>query len=540
MLGRMTESNPKARQRNCLCVSLEISPYRDIWRLQKEVVEAKVQSHLEEDVILLLEHEPVFTLGRRGNRDNLLIPEEFLVDKGIDLVHVERGGDITYHGPGQLVAYPIFDLRRAALGVVEFVERLEEVMIRIAADFGVRAKRNPKNRGAWVGPKKLGSIGVAIRHGISYHGLALNIRNSLKPFSWINPCGLQGTMMTSISIESGRMVDMKEARASMSRHFEEVFSIRLKHVSPSVLYRRRAASRNRKPDWLRIRLPSGPVFGKTRAFLTEAGLYTVCDEALCPNRGKCFSEGTATFLILGERCTRNCRFCAVKNGTPVPPDPDEPARVAKAALTMGLEYVVITSVTRDDLPDGGAEQFYQVVKEIRKTLPHAGIEVLVPDFQGDKEAIGKVAAASPHVLNHNVETVPRLYRDVRPKADYERSLELLVRVKAAGKHIVTKSGLMLGLGEKDYEVEKVLQDLLEAGCDIVTLGQYLQPSPKHIRVQQYVRPEEFDGWAQKALSMGFKAVASGPLVRSSYKAKKLYENVVSQRGSRLLSHGDRL
>lgn len=236
MPGRMTEFNAKTGRRGCLFVSLEVSPYQEIWELQKQILEAKVQRRLEEDVILLLEHEPVFTLGRRGNRDNLLIPEEFLAKQGIDVIHVERGGDVTYHGPGQLVAYPIFDLRRTALGVVEFVERLEEVMIRIAADFGVCAERNPKNRGVWVGPKKLGSIGIAIRHGITYHGLALNVHNSLEPFSWINPCGLQGTMMTSISIESGRMIDMEETRTSMSRHLEEVFSVRLKPVNTRVLH----------------------------------------------------------------------------------------------------------------------------------------------------------------------------------------------------------------------------------------------------------------------------------------------------------------
>jgi len=470
----------------------------------------------------------VFTRGRRGNSDNLLIPVEFLAQQGIDVFHVERGGDITYHGPGQLVAYPIFDLRRTAWGVVEFVERLEEVMIRIAADFGVHAERNAKNRGVWVGPKKLGSIGIAIRHGITYHGLALNIRNSLEPFSWINPCGLQNTMMTSISIESGRMIDMEEARASMSRHLEEVFSIRLKSVNPRVLRHRLGVCRKRKPDWLRIRLPSGPVFSKTRALLTETGLHTVCDEALCPNRGKCFSEGTATFLILGDRCTRNCRFCAVKKGSPLPPDPDEPARVARAASTMGLEYVVVTSVTRDDLPDGGAREFCQVVHEIRQTMPEAGIELLVPDFQGNEEAIDSVVSAGPHVLNHNVETVPRLYRDVRPKAVYQRSLELLARIKAGSKDVVAKSGLMLGLGEEEYEVEKVLEDLLEAGCDVLTLGQYLQPSSQHVRVQRYLRPEEFDKWRDKALCMGFKAVASGPFVRSSYKARELYQNAIGQ------------
>ena len=540
MPGRMTKSNRKAKSQQCLFISLPVSPYKEVWKLQRKIVEAKVQGRLDEDVILALEHEPVFTLGRRGNKENLLLPEELLAEKGIDVVHVERGGDVTYHGPGQLVVYPIVDLSRTALGVVDFVEELEEVMIRIAADFDVRAERNPKNRGVWVGAKKLGSVGIAIRHGITYHGLAQNICNSLAPFSWINPCGLQNTMMTSISMESGRMIDMEEARASMSQHIEEVFSIRPKHVSPSVIYHRLGMKRERKPAWLRIRLPSGPVFGKTRALLAEARLHTVCDEAFCPNRAKCFSEGTATFLILGDRCTRNCAFCAVKSGSPTPPDPEEPARVAKAAAAMGLEYVVVTSVTRDDLPDSGADQFCQVVEEIRKTLPQAGIELLVPDFQGNKEAIAKVTSARPHVLNHNVETVPRLYTFVRPKADYGRSLELLARVKGAGKNIVTKSGLMLGLGERDYEMEKVLEDLLEAGCDILTLGQYLQPSSQHIRVQQYVRPEEFDRWKQKALSMGFKAVASGPLVRSSYEAKRLYEHVVSQSGPRLLAHGNRL
>lgn len=258
-----------------------------------------------------------------------------------------------------------------------------------------------------------------------------------------------------------------------------------------------------------------------QALIAAGRLHTVCQEARCPNLWECYARNTATFLILGDRCTRDCRFCAVGHGAPDPPDPGEPDRVARAAAEMGLAYVVLTSVTRDDLADGGAAHFAATIAAVRSRLPRARVEVLIPDFQGNPEALAATIAAGPDVINHNVETVPRLYRRVRPQADYRRSLELLARVSAAG--IPAKSGLMLGLGEDEEEVWGVLQDLRAAGCRILTLGQYLQPTPAHLPVVSWVTPEEFDGWRRRALALGFDEVAAAPLVRSSYHADASFE-----------------
>lgn len=283
-----------------------------------------------------------------------------------------------------------------------------------------------------------------------------------------------------------------------------------------------AQSQVPKPPWLKRRLEAGSTFQRVKGLIQQGQLHTVCQEALCPNQGECFSRGTATFLILGDRCTRNCRFCAVGHGPTEPPDPEEPIRVAQAASALGLRYVVVTSVTRDDLPDGGAAQFARTVREIRRAIPEARVEVLVPDLGGSEDALRTVLEAGPHVLNHNVETVPRLYPRVRPEADYGLSLELLKRVRALAPHIPTKSGLMLGLGEELGEVEGVLRDLLAVGCRMLTLGQYLRPSKEHLPVERYLPPEEFDSWRDKALEMGFFQVASGPFVRSSYHAVEMY------------------
>lgn len=282
---------------------------------------------------------------------------------------------------------------------------------------------------------------------------------------------------------------------------------------------------HKKPPWLKVTLPAGGAYRQIRRLIEKGGLHTVCQEALCPNQGECFSRGTATFLILGDRCTRNCRFCAVEHAPASPVDLDEPCRVAEAVESMGVDYVVVTSVTRDDLADGGAGLFAQTVREIRKRKPKALIELLVPDFQGSFEALRTVLESRPDVLNHNLETVPRLYRTVRPGARYERSLELLRRGKEVNPEIVTKSGLMLGLGETDDEIVKTLQDLRRVRCDILTLGQYLQPSKEHLPVERFVEPEAFERWQERALAMGFGGVASGPLVRSSYRARELFEIV---------------
>jgi lipoic acid synthetase len=277
----------------------------------------------------------------------------------------------------------------------------------------------------------------------------------------------------------------------------------------------------RLPRWLKRNVPKGNQNHFTDRLIEELGLETVCDSARCPNRMECYSQKTATFMILGDTCTRPCGFCAVDRGRPQPPEADEPERVAQAAARLGLKHVVITSVTRDDLPDGGADHFYQCVLAVRQQTG-AAIEVLTPDFVRQRSALDRVVAAAPEVFNHNTETVPRLYRRVRgPKSEYPWTLDLLRRVKQLNPNIKTKSGLMLGLGETPEEVLDVLADLLDAGCDYLTIGQYLQPGSKYLPVERYVPPQEFEILGNLAQRMGFQKVASGPFVRSSYHARDM-------------------
>lgn len=284
----------------------------------------------------------------------------------------------------------------------------------------------------------------------------------------------------------------------------------------------------RLPEWIKITPKSLRLFNDpnglhdTKKILRRHGLVTVCEEARCPNMGNCFSKPTATFMILGSRCTRNCGFCNVESFFPLPVDPDEPEKIAIAAKEMGLRYVVITSVTRDDLPDGGASHFATTIRAIRKSLPDSRIEVLTPDFKGSLDALRTVLEARPHVFNHNIETVPRLYKEVRPQADYKRSLKVLAMAKElfGGK---TKSGLMVGLGESFNEIIEVMKDLRRMDCDYITIGQYLRPSKKNLPVREYIRPEVFDRYAEIARGLGFKGVASGPLVRSSMNAEEMFK-----------------
>lgn len=275
----------------------------------------------------------------------------------------------------------------------------------------------------------------------------------------------------------------------------------------------------KKPEWLRIKMQGGNVSTKVQNLISDLSLNTVCDEANCPNRMECFQRGTATFMILGRNCTRNCTFCNVTKAKPDEVDPMEPEKIAKAVSKLGLKHAVITSVTRDDLEDQGANQFAKVVEEIRKSTPEVTIELLIPDMQGNKELIDIILNSEPNILNHNVETVPELYDKVRPMAVFERSIELLGYVKKTKPNIKTKSGMMLGLGETKEQVINVFKRLREVNCDILTLGQYLQPSKAHIPVVEYISPEQFDEYKKIALSMGFKKVASAPLVRSSYYAE---------------------
>ncbi|MEL6223380.1 MAG: lipoyl synthase [Cyanobacteria bacterium J06627_8] len=277
-----------------------------------------------------------------------------------------------------------------------------------------------------------------------------------------------------------------------------------------------------KPDWLRVKAPQWERVGNVKDILRDLGLNTVCEEASCPNIGECFNAGTATFLIMGPACTRACPYCDIDfEKKPQALDPTEPLRLAEAVGRMKLNHVVITSVNRDDLPDGGASQFVACIQAIRERSPHTTIEVLIPDLCGNWDALERILSAQPEVLNHNTETIPRLYRRVRPQGDYERTLELLSRCRELSPTVYTKSGIMVGLGETDEEVRQVMQDLRAVNCDILTIGQYLQPTPKHLAVQAFVTPQQFDDWRVAGESMGFLQVVSSPLTRSSYHAEQV-------------------
>ena len=278
----------------------------------------------------------------------------------------------------------------------------------------------------------------------------------------------------------------------------------------------------RKPEWIRTKIRSTQETKDVNAIIGKFGLNTVCKEANCPNRMECFSRKTATFMILGNICSRNCSFCDVTHGKPEPVDKSEPKNVAKAVKEMGLKYVVVTSVTRDDLPDGGADHFAQVIEEIRKISNDIGVEVLIPDFKGDEQALRVVVEAKPKVINHNIETLRRLYADLRPQADYDRSLTLLTRVKQMDKRIISKSGFMVGFDETEDEVGRLMADLRKHNCEFLTIGQYLQPSKEHYPVKEYVHPDTFKKYEEMGYALGFQHVVSGPLVRSSYHADEAF------------------
>lgn len=500
-----------------------VLPYRQAYDRQVQLVEMLHRQPAEPDRCLVLEHPAVFTLGRNGSTKHVSVDESFLRQRGIELIRVERGGEVTYHGPGQLVCYPIINLRRRGLSVVDFVNLLEEVMLRTAAACGVSAGRDERNRGVWVHGRKLGSVGIAIRHGITFHGLAFNVSLDLEPFTWVNPCGLTQVAITSLERECGSPVVLETVRQELIIALQQVFTGR-RQVQPS----ESEAGRNQrlaKPKWLKKPLPSGGAYEQTRRLIDRGRLQTVCREARCPNQFECYGRGTATFMIMGQTCTRNCRFCAVGHGRPEPLDDEEPRRIATAVAEMGLDHVVLTSVTRDDLADGGAGHFIQTIGAIREMVPGIPVEILIPDLLGNWESLGRLCAAHPEVINHNIETVPRLYDRVRPQADYRRSLDLLQVVRETVPTIVTKSGLMLGLGETLPEIWQTLEDLRRAGCQLLTLGQYLQPTRGHLPVHRYLTPEEFNELRLVAFGLGFTGVASGPHVRSSFQAGQLFRQI---------------
>ena len=510
------------------------------------MLQRALQSRGAEEHLLLLEHPHVFTLGVHADASHVLVHPASV---GAQLVRTDRGGDVTYHGPGQLVGYPILDVAMGPGAIPAHVERIEQVVIDSLAVLGLRAGRLRGFPGVWVDaqgpdPRKICAIGARVTKGRSMHGFALNVNPDLEWFDRIVPCGILDKAVTSIAAE-GLRVSMQEALDALVGCAQRVFArggpterqdvvsfvrgarsaavsapgerLRLRLRQSGVEPDEGIALSSRKPPWLRVKAHMGDEFLGLRRTVTDLGLVTVCEEAGCPNIFECWAEGTATFMINGERCTRACGFCLVDTRHPLPLDPDEPSRVAEAVDRLGLEHAVITAVARDDLADGGAGGFAATVAAIRDRAPGTQVEVLVSDCKGHSEAVSLIIEARPDVFNHNLETVARLQRAVRPSAGYARSLAVLARAKDA--RLVTKSGLILGMGETEQEVVGALADLRGVGVDIVTLGQYLRPSSAHLPVARWWTPEEFDRLREIGDAMGFAHVQSSPLTRSSYHAR---------------------
>ena len=503
----------------CVLWNLGLMEYRQAYQLQRKIHLKRVNGEIS-DTLLLLEHPPTFTIGKSGTLNNVLASEKQLAQEGISLYLIERGGDVTYHGPGQLVGYPIIDLTNRGRDIRGFVRDLEEVLIRTLKDFSIRAGRDETHPGVWADKEEVAAIGLSVQEWVSMHGFALNVNTNLDHFSLINPCGFSDRKATSIAKLLGHEVPMEAVTERLVLHFSNVFDTRMELRTVTAL--EELWMKGRLPPWFKQKIPDPIVMSSMQNFLEGLHLHTICGSAQCPNIGECFSRKTATFLILGDVCTRQCTFCAVKKGVPLPVDEREPQHLLEAVKNLGLRYVVITSVTRDDLPDGGASQFVKTIEILHQQGNGVIVEVLVPDFRGSGEALREIIEARPEVINHNLETVPRLYPDVRPGAHYRHSLKLLSEAKRMDPKIVTKSGLMVGLGETRKEVIEVMRDLREANCDLLTIGQYLRPSPKHYPGFSFVSPKEFSEYEQIVREMGFREVACGPLVRSSYRAAELY------------------
>jgi lipoyl synthase len=516
--------------------------YRDALAVQEALFARSADDHL-----LLQEHHDVFTLGVRADRRR--------VDE-----HVHRGGDVTYHGPGQLVGYPILTLPTRA-GVADtpaYVHALEQVLIDALADLGLAgAHRLDEYPGVWIGDRKIAAIGVRNVRGRTMHGFALNVDPDLAYFGHIVPCGITDKAVTSLAAEGvgvamAGVVDAVVARflawwqpeaweradvawrhaadgsdlAAFSRGAGAGAPVRLSTRLVRAGVTEGLSIESRKPEWAvaRVRHDNG-VLGLRRT-LRDLDLVTVCEEAGCPNLSECWSEGTATFMVGGERCTRACGFCLVDTRHPEPLDPAEPDRVAEAVARLGLGHAVVTAVARDDLPDGGAAHLAAVTTAIRDRCPTTTVELLIPDCKGDPDALVTVFAARPDVLNHNLETVARLQRAVRPSASYARSLAVLARAKDAG--LTTKSGIIAGMGETDDEVVAALGDLAAVGVDIVTIGQYLRPTTNHLPVHRWVEPATFEAWRAAGVELGIAHVEASPLTRSSHHAAAALGSVRSE------------
>ena len=524
--------------------------YREAWDLQKAFWEGRLRGRSRADYLLLVEHPHVYTVGRNGDGSHLLISEARLAELGAERFDIDRGGDVTYHGPGQLVGYPILRLADSRK-IIPYVRAVEEALVRTLAGFGPRAWREPGYTGVWTERGKAAAIGMRVSRRVTMHGFALNVNPDMDFFAHMNPCGIPDRPVTSLTQLLGRPVSIEETVERLVPAFAETFGYRRRETqlgafvrgqgrprrfevdrlaadgcfspdrfrSVPVLINRRLPGEPERPEWMRVRARQGSAYRGMGEMMRELGLNTVCEEAGCPNIYECWGQGTATVMILGDVCTRACGFCNVTTGRPAGLDWDEPGRVAEAAARMGLRHMVITSVNRDDLPDGGSQVFAQTVSEVRRRVPGCDVEVLIPDFKGSAEDLERVMAAGPAVLNHNTETVLRLQREVRTAANYGRSLTLLARAKWLRPQGVVKSGLIAGMGETREEILGALADLRAVGADVATIGQYLRPTPRHRPVHRYIHPDEFAEYAAYGRRLGLAHVESGPLVRSSYHAQ---------------------
>jgi lipoyl synthase len=527
-------------------------PYREALAVQQALFTYGVEDHL-----LLLEHPHVFTHGPRAD-----LAVNVLVDPaavGAELVPVKRGGDVTYHGPGQLVGYPVVNVPNS-MGAADHVCAIQRVIVASLRELGFAdAGCLDEYPGVWVGvngpqPRKICAIGVRLAHGRTMHGFALNIAPDMRFMrEYIVPCGIPDKPVTSLA-EEGVDATLQQVAEIVARHAATMWGanspdaamerqdVAWKHrpddlsafsrgEGPGAVVRRLAqvgvadglAISTRKPDWLRPKVVHGPEVMSLKKTVRDLGLVTVCEEAGCPNLSDCWADGTATFMVLGDRCTRACGFCLVDTRKPLAPAADEPGRVAEAIASMGLAHAVLTMVARDDLRDGGMTHVARCVEAIRQRCPGTRIETLISDAKGDADSLALLFDVRPDVLNHNIETVARLQRAVRPSAGYARSLSVLARAKAA--RLTTKSGLIVGMGETPDEIVGCLADLAGVGVDIVTIGQYLRPTTHHLPVARWVEPTEFDEWKRVGEALGIGHVEASPLTRSSYHARQAADAV---------------
>ena len=530
-------------------------PYGEAYILQKGLHSATSQENSPFDYLLLLEHNNVVTIGRSGDINNLLVSKNILNENNIEFFETDRGGDITFHGDGQLIGYPIIRLDDPKK-VVPFVRKIENVIIDTLAELSIDAFSKIDDTGVWTKEGKIASIGIKVSKWTTLHGFSLNISENTKGFDFINPCGSSEENVVSIQ-QYDETVSFKEVTEIISRKFVEIFKYekvdkQFSQFTPRQLKKKKEfhidqlvnkgvfnASKNsvpitlnssvksepERPEWMKVKANLGKDYLSLKSLIKEKRLNTVCEEASCPNIYECWSMGTATFMIMGDTCTRACGFCDVNTGKPCDLDMDEPYRVAESVKIMGLTHAVITSVNRDDLDDGGSAFFAKTIDEVRLENNQTSIEVLIPDFKGSKEAIDNIINANPEVLNHNLETVPRLQREIRTAASYGRSLALLQYAKESHFLGKTKTGLIVGMGEEFEEVISVLKDLSRINIDIVTIGQYLRPTQRHRLIDRYVSQEEFEQYKTIGQELGIPHIESGPLVRSSYHAKDSFASV---------------